>query len=65
MSAETDRQPSRQTKDAPEPKKKGGRPLGFSPKHETKGATLEDDGDYVIIRVQKKQLMKLLLKDLI
>lgn len=48
-------------------KKKGGRPQGYSPKAATpSGPTpLEDDGDYVVIRVKKKELAKLLLRDLI
>jgi hypothetical protein len=48
-----------------EQKKKGGRPVGYSPKQETKHTLAEEDGDYVLIRVPKKQLAKLLLKDLI
>lgn len=48
-------------------KKKGGRPVGFSPKAATQsGPTLlEDDGEWFIIRVNKKAAAKLLLKDLI
>ncbi len=53
----------------PEPtaaKPKGGRPKGFSPvKAQPQPSLIEDDGDYVVIRVQKKQLAKLLLKDLL
>lgn len=54
-----------QTDQKPEPKKKGGRPVGYSPKQEPKHALAEEDGEYVVIRVPKKQLAKLLLKDLI
>jgi hypothetical protein len=47
-------------------KKKGGRPAGFSPKAaEPKQELLEDDGDYVVVRIKKKELAKLLLRDLI
>ncbi|HYX33658.1 MAG TPA: hypothetical protein VE954_11125 [Oligoflexus sp.] len=42
-----------------------GRPAGFSPKAKETSTVLQEDGEYVVIRVQKKQLMKLLLKDLI
>jgi hypothetical protein len=45
-------------------KKKGGRPKGFSPKTETK-PMIQEDGEYVILRIKKKELAKLLLKDLI
>jgi hypothetical protein len=43
-----------------QPKKKGGRPVGFSPKSAPPhGPTLlEDDGEYVIIRIKKKELAR-------
>jgi hypothetical protein len=48
---------------------KGGRPKGFSHKQETPGQPkqelLQDDGEYVVIRVKKRELAKLLLRDLI
>lgn len=48
-----------------EPKKKGGRPVGYSPKPEAKGVIVSDDGDYITVKIPKKQLGKLILKDLI
>jgi hypothetical protein len=49
----------------PEVKKKGGRPTGYSPKVETKGVVVEDSGEFIIVKIPKKQLGKLILKDLI
>lgn len=46
-------------------KKKGGRPVGYSPKPEAKGVTVSDDGEYITVRIPKKQLGKLILKDLL
>jgi len=54
-----------QTEQKPEPKKKGGRPVGYSPKPEAKGVIVEDEGDFITVRIPKKHLGKLLLKDLI
>lgn len=56
---------TKQTQPAESTKKKGGRPVGYSPKQEPKHALAEEDGEYVLIRVPKKQLAKLLLKGLI
>lgn len=55
-----------QTDQKPEPaKKKGGRPVGYTPKPEAKGVIVEDSGDYITVKIPKKQLGKLILKDLL
>lgn len=46
-------------------KGKGGRPAGYSPKAETKGVVIEDNGEFIIVKIPKKQLGKLILKDLL
>jgi hypothetical protein len=46
-------------------KGKGGRPPGYSPKQEAKAVVVEEDGEYITIRIPKKQLSKLILKDLL
>jgi hypothetical protein len=46
-------------------KKKGGRPMGYSPKTETKGMKISVEGDEVVIRIPKKDLSRKLLADLI
>jgi hypothetical protein len=46
-------------------KKKGGRPVGYSPKQDPKGLILHDDGEYITVKIPKKQLGKLILKDLL
>jgi hypothetical protein len=56
--------------EAPKPehatKKKGGRPVGYSPKAEPKaGISVTVEGDEVIIRIPKKELSRKLLADLI
>lgn len=52
-------------------KKKGGRPVGYSPAKAPKDINspkepplISEDGDYLVIRVSKKAVAKLLLKDL-
>lgn len=50
---------------------KGGRPKGYSPKQETPGQAkpggveLSLDGDFITIKIPKKQLTKRLLAELI
>jgi hypothetical protein len=46
-------------------KKKGGRPVGYSPKPEAKGVIVADDGEFITVKIPKKQLGKLILKDLL
>jgi hypothetical protein len=51
-----------QTTTTPKPK---GRPPGFSPAKVESKQLIEEDGEYVVIRIKKKELAKLLLKDLL
>ncbi|HEY9664456.1 MAG TPA: hypothetical protein V6C65_38920 [Allocoleopsis sp.] len=53
-----------QTEVKPEPKK-GGRPKGFSPKTEAKGIQVIIEGEYVVLKIPKKDLSRKLLADLI
>jgi hypothetical protein len=54
-----------QTEVKPEPKK-GGRPKGFSPaKAEAKGIQVTIEGEYVVLKIPKKDLSRKLLADLI
>jgi hypothetical protein len=46
-------------------KKKGGRPKGFSPKTEAKGIQVTIEGEYVVLKIPKKDLSRKLLADLI
>jgi hypothetical protein len=53
-------------KPAEQPKKKGGRPLGYSPTKTSKPeVSLSIEGEYVIIKLPKKDLSRKLLADLI